>query len=217
MKPIISTKYDPFTAKDLEFVTYGGLSLTKQKGYGGTTFHSPPASKGIYAFVWPYIERFLLGGGEFVDPKIRGKGQRQRMSYVKDKDGNVITNDHLDWEKYMSDEMGKVNSFSRKIPGAKEDDEYDKKYKQFLYKDTPRKKFKYDGPIWHHLMDTVRPHEVLNRHGDWVKTDMDTFKTAFQKELKSMLIQSRKDWPTAQPTLKWVSWDHLEVFIDSKI
>ena len=214
------SKFDPFTAKDLEFVTYGGLSPTKQKGYGNTTFHAPPASRGIYAFVWPYIEHFLLGGGEFIDPKIRGKGQRQRMSYVKDKDGNVVTSDHPDWEKLSGvrdSDRNKNRSFHREIPGAKENDDYDKKYKQFLYRDNSRKKFKYNGPIWHHLLDNVRPHEVWARHGTWVKTDMETFKRLFQKELKSMLIQSRKAWPDAQPTLKWVSWDHLEVFIDSKI
>ena len=34
------------------FVRYGGLSLVKQKGYDPSmpTFHSPPNTRGIYAF-----------------------------------------------------------------------------------------------------------------------------------------------------------------------
>lgn len=46
------------------FARVGGLSPVKQKGYDASmpTFHCPPARKGIYAFMWPYIEPFLLGG-----------------------------------------------------------------------------------------------------------------------------------------------------------
>lgn len=50
--------------KQIKFCRYGGLSPVIQKGYKETkddpTFHSPPARRGIYAFVWPYIEVFLL-------------------------------------------------------------------------------------------------------------------------------------------------------------
>jgi len=217
-----SNKFDPFKAKELEFVTYGGLSLTKQKGYNSKTagteghFHEPPAKKGIYAFVWPYIERFLLGGG-YADPKKRGKGQRNRVQYVKDKHGNVIDSDHPDFAK--STEFDKMTSFQRARPGADLDSDelgYDKKYKEVLYKDAARKKFKYDGPIWSHLKARVKPHEILDEKGDWIKTDMDVFKKAFHKELTSILRDARKEkYPVAG--LKLYGWDHLEVFIDSKI
>ena len=50
--------------KPIRFTRWGGLSSVKQKGYNPAmpTFHSPPCRRGIYAFVWPYIETFLLGG-----------------------------------------------------------------------------------------------------------------------------------------------------------
>ena len=50
--------------KQIKFCRWGGLSPVKQKGYDPKmpTFHSPPMRKGIYAFVWPYIETFLLTG-----------------------------------------------------------------------------------------------------------------------------------------------------------
>ena len=56
--------------KGMTFVRFGGLSPVKQKGFttdSDTGFHSPPARKGIYAFVDGYIETFLLGGG-YGDP-----------------------------------------------------------------------------------------------------------------------------------------------------
>ena len=46
--------------KKIKFVRYGGLSsVNHKKFYKTDTFHSPPAKKGIYAFIFPYIEDFL--------------------------------------------------------------------------------------------------------------------------------------------------------------
>lgn len=51
--------------KPIRFCRWGGLSSVNQKGYNPSmpTFHSPPCRRGIYAFVWPYIDLFLLTGG----------------------------------------------------------------------------------------------------------------------------------------------------------
>jgi predicted nucleotidyltransferase len=213
------SKFDPFKAKKLEFVTYGGLSLTKQKGYKGQdqTFHSPPAGRGIYAFVCPYVEKFLLGG--YGDPKERGKGQRQRIQYVRDKDGNVIDSDHPEFEK-RSDTQS-LWSLQRKrddAPGKKFGDdefEWDKEFKNILYRNTPRKKFKYNGPIWSHLTDKVKQHEILDEKGSWVKTDMKSYIEALKKELHDMSKNVSK-FPNNRG-FKEYALDHLEVFIDSKI
>lgn len=215
-------KFDPFTAKALDFVTYGGLSLTKQRGFGkeDPTFHAPPARKGIYAFVWPYIEKFLLGGAEFIDPKQRGKGQRQRMKYVKDKEGNVISSDHPDWEKSNQGEKGKNWSFSRERPDSTETDDYDKQYTHFLYNNAARKKFKYNGPLWHHLHEFVRQDKILDEKGEWVKTDMATFKEALKKELHRVMkadMEFGKGKQFRGLSSSSHSWDQLEVFIDQKI
>jgi hypothetical protein len=190
---IMEGKFDPHKAKSLTFVTYGGLSATKQLGYKKSdTFHSPPAPKGIYAFVWPYIEYFLLGGEDYVNPKLRGKRQRQRMSYVKDKDGNPITTDHPEYDKYSA----RNKNWSMRTSSDDED------YKGVLYRNANRKKFKYDGPIWHHL--EVPEWTVLARRKEWVKTDMNAFIAAFRKELINI---KRHNY----------SKDHLEVFIEDKI
>ena len=62
--------------KKICFVRWGGLSLVKQKGYKPhlanppftdfgeymSSLHSPPARRGIYAFIWPYVDIYLLSG-----------------------------------------------------------------------------------------------------------------------------------------------------------
>jgi hypothetical protein len=50
--------------KPIRFCRWGGLSSVNQRGYDASmpTFHCPPCRRGIYAFVWPYIETFLLTG-----------------------------------------------------------------------------------------------------------------------------------------------------------
>ena len=61
-----------FTTKNITFVRWGGLSPIKQKGHkkmneyekGSKIFelgyHLPPARKGVYAFVWPFIDESFL-------------------------------------------------------------------------------------------------------------------------------------------------------------
>jgi len=49
--------------KKQSFVRFGGLSKVNQKKYGlvdSGGFHAAPVKKGIYAFIWPYIEPFLF-------------------------------------------------------------------------------------------------------------------------------------------------------------
>jgi len=46
--------------KQIKFVRFGGLSPVNHKEfYKQDSFHSPPCKKGIYAFIFPYIEDFL--------------------------------------------------------------------------------------------------------------------------------------------------------------
>ena len=217
-------KFNPFKAKKLDFVTYGGLSLTKQKGYHGPseleTFHSPPARRGIYAFVWPYVETFLLGGG-YSNPKQRGKGQRQRIQYVRDKKGNIITSDHPEYDKYAF--VQKNWTISRPKPGIPDDklDSLDWKDRQttFLYNNTSRKKFSYSGPLWHHLLDGVSQDKIIDEKGEWIKTDMATFTEALKKQLHANLTWDRgfnKGRPMAG-SVKSGGIENLEVFIDQKI
>ena len=58
-------KVKKILCKEIKFCRFGGLSPVVQKGYNVPkynefTYHSPPARRGFYAFVYPYIELFLL-------------------------------------------------------------------------------------------------------------------------------------------------------------
>lgn len=49
------------TRKKPTFVRFGGLSKVDQTKYGiSQNFHKAPANKGVFAFIWPYIESFLF-------------------------------------------------------------------------------------------------------------------------------------------------------------
>lgn len=56
--------------KDLtKFVRFGGLNIKKQKGFGkNNTFHSPPVSKGFYAFPKIAQELFLISSMDVYQP-----------------------------------------------------------------------------------------------------------------------------------------------------
>ncbi len=220
MEKVNEEKFNPYKAKALQFVTYGGLSLTKQKGFdpekahSAQYLHTPPARRGIYAFVWPYVEKFLLGGDQFVDPKIRGKGQRARIEYIRDKEGNVVTTGHPDYERLSN--IQKNWSLTRRKPGAPtgteaEEAKWNDIYQSILYRNVNRKKFSYNGPLWHHLKDGVTQDKILDEKGAWIKTDMDAYHDAFMKELHQM-NKDRLKFGRMRTTL-----DHMEVFIDQKI
>ena len=192
--------------KDIEFIRYAGLSSVKQKGYNSKmpTFHSPPAHRGIYAFVANYVEPFLLGTNKF-DPR--------RMEWLRDKDGNRIKEDDVDWDdpknnKYMSKWLN--SSFENEFKEACDNDDVDKmdeirKRGQFVAKDCNRKRFKYKGDIWHHL--DVKHHEIILCKGEWVLTSFEAYKKALQCE-----IAGRKAYKATQG---WdICMDSLEVFIE---
>ncbi len=68
--------------KQLEFVRYGGLSpVNHKKFYKTDTFHSPPVKKGIYAFIFPYIEDFLWAWKTSSDRKKYSIRNRKKFKY----------------------------------------------------------------------------------------------------------------------------------------
>jgi hypothetical protein len=195
LKSLIEGK-EKFDIDHIKFARWGGLSPVKQAGYGGTTFHSPPARKGIYAFVWPYIEKFLLGGYEQI-----GRG---KFTYVKDKDGNVIDSDHPSYES----ESEKHNKYWS-VPMDSDPTNPDYQVKKWaLATLTKPKIFDYDGEIWHHLQ--VPGNRILDSKNDWIKTDFDVYREALRKELHNMKSTS----PLQRGSTAGWTKDHLEVFIE---
>ena len=84
----------------------------------------------------------------------------------------------------------------------------------------PPKQFKYDGLIWHHLLDYVEQMDILDESGTWVKTDMKTFEQAFNKSENNDRFNSSlksdefKGIPSRHKNC--YSKDSYEVFIEKK-
>jgi hypothetical protein len=106
-------------------------------------------------------------------------------------------------------------------------DSYHKRRKKAIR--TNRKEFtKSSGDIWHHLVEHVKPNEVVGRHGSWVKTDIASWKMAFSRaSLKYRYGEKRESGcdlstnsinETGRAGLfGYYSRDQFEVFFDEKV
>ena len=63
----------------MQFSRVGGLSPVKydRKSHRGLEYHRPPARKGIYTFIWPYFEPFLVYWSEHNRREIKRRGIRR--------------------------------------------------------------------------------------------------------------------------------------------
>lgn len=237
-------KYSIDKTKKLKFARFGGLSSVNQRGYDSKmpSFHSPPASRGFYCFVWPFYEIFLLGADCTKSPYVTGA----KFIYLRDKSGNVINDKHPEYEALSSKEQTKYWSIETKERAAwrskwpdYEDPEYDAKVEAlekeweekfsdaakwvFVEKPTPRI-FDFDGEIWHHLVATVSPGGILARKGGWVKSTVSDYRDALMKEMHLKQIEHakyNKDCPRYSPmfvgrkrSTNYSMKDHLECFIE---
>jgi len=189
--------------KDLSiFVRFGGLDLKNQEGYGkSTTFHSPPTSRGFYAFPKVAQELFLVGSIDKFQPSTMPKGLRDHPSDDAPKE------EMEKWEKERD---------------AFDFDDHYKRKKKIL--SSIRKEFrKTDGYIWSHLEEEVRPSEVVDRHGSWVKTSIREWQRAFNKMSvrnrmpKGLMGLETKNINSARGITGYYSKDHCEVFFDEKV
>lgn len=76
-----------FKDKDIYvFVRFGGLDLKNQKGYGKSdSYHTPPATRGIYAMPKIAQEFFLVGSLDKTQPGLFSKNNRYIENYWRDK------------------------------------------------------------------------------------------------------------------------------------
>jgi hypothetical protein len=177
------------------FIRYGGLSSVLQKGERGmpNNPHQAPANRGIFAFVKGFVEPFLLG---------TDKIDARRQEYIRDKDGNIITPSHPEYDDYINDYFGNYT------PKKSADSHATLKNGELsLLKNKRPKEFKYDGPIWSHLEYRMKPADILARKGAWVLTDMKAYIQALKKEVGAYKVQQ---------SLKGYTFtiDHMEVFIE---
>jgi len=189
---------------DNTFVRYGRMHLTKQKGFGKDTFHSPPTSIGFYAMPIRFKEMFLVSSVEEFQPNILGIPKKLNPKFNRDEDGH--TKDDFDWGKH-----GEVHR---------------KKFKRIVHKFT----VKNEDYIWHHL--DIKQNFIVNEYNGWVKTSVRDWKKALIKESLRLRVESMsttiftaetgkssggKGFSEVRPKTGCYSKDHFEVFFDSKV
>lgn len=224
--------------KKIKFSRVGGLSPVIQNGYtldpNKRGYHTPPARKGFYAFIYPNFDGFLLSGSW---SKLGKKNKQEKFEYLKDKDGNKIKFYKYDYpyEKVLSSSTEYMNPILIKhlIQGTDdmtwkywtEDirDENGDFVNAYLIKKKKLKVFSHTGELWHHLKNSaVKPFEIIEEVGDWIKTDYDTFVKAYEQDKIDCVkqLRSNKQFPFEQIQVNtknvynFVSKDHLEVFIE---
>lgn len=95
----------PFKNNGVALVRYGGLNLVKQKGnYGNNTYHSAPEKFGYYAFIFPYIELFLIGSTKLTEFKAGVRKEFHAVdgliwTHFKPLNPKDIIAEHNDWYK----------------------------------------------------------------------------------------------------------------------
>jgi hypothetical protein len=161
--------------KDLfTFVRFGGLDLKNQKGYKKKNFHSPPTSRGFYAFPKIAQEMFLVGSLSVTQP-----------DNFKEYDNEAYTS----YDDYLKDYKKKLSSF--------------------------RKEFrKENGEIWHHLINNIKPSDIIEINKSWVKTSIKNWAKALRKE--SLKIRQESGGVNKSKIFGDYSKDYLEVFFDEK-
>jgi len=185
--------------KNIKFARFGGLSSVKQKGYNINMegYHSPPSRRGIYAFLYPYYEPFLLGADEYSGINTK----HSKFERVKNKDGEyIISKDDVDvdeknWMKFYS------------IRKYKDGNSY-------IIKPKVPKIFKYNGELWHHLGDFVKFSDILDTKGTWVLTSFNIYISALKKEHHNSINSLKKMNINTKNPHYYTNIDHLEVFIE---
>ncbi len=231
----------------IKFARVGGLSPVVQKGYTTNKLemgsHTPPARKGFYAFIWPYMDTFLLGGDW---SKLGKKNQHEKFEYVKDINGNKVKlnirdfdweKDEWEWNAELNPKLkkhlikGKHATLNRNEDGTDISTKYWNKdirdkngdwINAFLIKKKKVKTFTHTGELWHHFKnDAVHHGEIIDEVGSWIKTDYDVFVKALNtdrincvKDLNSNEMYSDGPPITARNVYRWISKDHMEVFIE---
>lgn len=191
--------------KPVKFARYGGLSSVRQKGYkvNAESVHGPPARKGLYLFLWPYIDLFLLSnrdcsGVDTTYPK---------FEYVKDKNGNRITDKHPSFEKLSSSNKNWLEPCKG-----------DTTEKYVLVRPKHPKVVEYFGELWHHLGEHLKPEQIIKTKDSWVLSTYVDYVFALKKEFHNMarepFLGSRARWQESNNPTRWWSKDLLEVFIE---
>lgn len=160
--------------EQISFVRFGNLNPIKHKEHrkNQDNYHVAPKFKGIYAFPHGYVDLFL------VDSYF----STHCMQFVLDADGKKIDvgdfYDDDDWRKIRPEYKKLLKRLHIKESMIVDVLDVDSIY--IAYRRKP-KRFNYTGPVWHHLKDCVKPENIIEESGCWVKTSYKDFCKALHK------------------------------------
>lgn len=186
--------------KQINFVRFGNLNPVKHKEHNRKdSYHTAPRRWGIYAFPEHFVERFLIGASYTDHWRIKIPEEYIIESIgvdVKYRKKHHLKLSHIYW-KYNEDA--------------------DMEYATYLKRP---KKFQHKGEIWSHLENFVKPKDILDKHGDWIKTTMRVYIKAlnrcnlydrFQAYIKPFY---GKTYGNPHTCPAHCTKDHYEVFIE---
>lgn len=177
--------------KQYTFVRYGKLKPVKQKGVGATNYHSPPCSRGFYAFPFGYEELFLVAGLSHQ----RDVGLPQIIKHETSRYFNRITGEEvIEHDTYETKNIWLHKR--RFIAGPK-------------------------VLIWHHLREyVIHPKDIIDTRKSWVCTTVEVWRKTFNRVLRKQQVESWKKYTDTKGSVKEVKLggfyfkDHLEVFFE---
>lgn len=114
---IVKTKRQhnkPVVSRGVSLTRWGGLNIVKQKGnFGNDTFHSAPERYGFYAFVFPYIDLFLIGSTKIKEFKEHTKKDFHAVdgyiwTHLKPRNVSDIVEVRNSWYKIHVSTLNKV-------------------------------------------------------------------------------------------------------------
>jgi hypothetical protein len=197
-------------------------------------FHTPPTSSGFYSFVWPEIERFLLGGRSFKIDKDKNETKELRdfYKYKKDPKGNRSVRDYV-LEEYNEKYPEKEKSLQEFIKEFEADNlaqiEADKAEAGAKKKEMSAEEWRESGQWDYSIRQRNTPYETESK-----KPKIFTYEgpiwshlEAYVKE-KPMIQQRKGSWiltdfeifkrafsrAKLKAKLENYTKDHLEVFIE---
>lgn len=175
---------------DNTFIRYGRLHLTKQKGFGRDTFHSPPAPIGFYAMPIRFQELFLVGSIESTQSK--NMGLPKKPEYGTEEFSN------FDWEKYHDIRRKRLKKIIHKFTMKNE-------HLIWHHLDSKQNVILDSYGSW--IKTTVR---------DW-KISLAKESVKLRAESLGDKLFGFNKLAEIRPKTGWFSKDHFEVFIDSKV
>lgn len=104
----------PLASTGVSLVRWGGLTMVKQKGnYGRDTFHAAPERYGFYAFLFPFIDLFLISSTKKTEFNAGVRKEFHAISgviwtHIKPDDASMILDVRGEWFKVDVSNLNKM-------------------------------------------------------------------------------------------------------------